>query len=131
MSNHREPALRSALGVFLERELRRSGLSLNEFSRRAGVLPATVSKLVNGQQQSASRATLAKLAKVVGCETWELEFLGSDIRIDWSDFPEVTPPSGVVELQSAIERAIDQDARIPPTRKRWLKEIVNLARTAP
>jgi hypothetical protein len=30
----------------------------------------------------------------------------------------------------AIERAIDEDPRIPPKRKRWLKQCVELARSA-
>jgi transcriptional regulator with XRE-family HTH domain len=122
--------LRSALGVLLEREIARSGLSLNDFSRRAGVSPATASKLVNGQQRSASPRTLGKLAKVLDREPWQLEFLGADIPVDLSDIPEAAAPPGVLELGTAIEYAIDADPRIPPKRKRWLKQCVELARSA-
>jgi transcriptional regulator with XRE-family HTH domain len=127
---HSEPELRSGLGIVLEREIRRSGLSLNEFSKRASVPSATISKLVNGQQRSASRRTLAKLATFLGRETWHLEMLGSNIPVDFSGLPEPETPPGVLELEMAIERAIDEDPRIPPKRKRWLKQCVELARSA-
>ena len=130
MAPNREPALRSGLAIFLDREIRRSGLSLNEFSRRAGVSPATISKLVNGQQRSASRRTLEKLAKFLGHDLWGLELLAADIEVDFSGLPEPEPPPGVLELEMAIERAIDEDTRIPPKRKRWLKQCVELARSA-
>jgi transcriptional regulator with XRE-family HTH domain len=123
--------LRSALGVLVEQEIARSRLSLNEFAKRAGVSPATVSRLVNGEQRSAQRATLEKLAKLLGDETWHLELLGSDIPMDKAELPEVDSPPGVLELELPLERAIDQDQRIPPTRKKWLKQCVEFARTAP
>ena len=131
MAKPPEAQLRGALGILLEREIEKSGLSLNDFSRRAGVLPATMSRLVNGQQRSATRATLAKLAVATGHDAESLEFLAADIPIDWSGFPEVTPPPGVVELQSEIERAIDTDSRISPRKKRWLKQCVEMARNCP
>jgi transcriptional regulator with XRE-family HTH domain len=130
MSRNEEPALRSGLGVFLDREIRRSGLSLNEFGRRAGVSPATISKLVNGQQRSASRRTLEKLAEFLGHDLWGLELLGADIDVDLAGLPEPESPPGVLELEMAIERAIGEDPRIPPKRKRWLKQCVELARSA-
>ena len=94
--------------------------------------PATVSKLVNGQQRSANPRTLEKLAKVLDREPWQLEFLGADIPVDLSvsDIPEAEAPPGVLELETAIEYAIDADPRIPPKRKRWLKQCVELARSA-
>jgi len=132
MNDHTQSVrLRSALGVLLEQEITRSRLSLNEFAKRAGVSPATVSRLVNGEQRSAQRATLEKLAKLLGDETWHLELLGSDIPMDKADLPEVDSPPGVLELELPLERAIDQDQRIPPTRKKWLKQCVEFARTAP
>jgi len=123
--------LRGALGVLLEQEIARSGLSLNEFAKRAGVSPATLSRLVNGEQRSAQRTTLEKLARFLGDETWHLELLASDIPLDKAELPEVDSPPGVLELELAIEREIDNDQRIPPKRKKWLKQCVEFARTCP
>jgi transcriptional regulator with XRE-family HTH domain len=123
--------MRSGLGIFLEREIMRAGVSLNEFARRANVSPATLSRLVNGQQRSANRATLEKIAKALGDDVWGLELLSTPIHVDYSDLPDVESPPGVRELELAIERAIEQDARIPPKRKKWLKQCVEFARNAP
>ena len=123
--------MRSGLGIFLEREITRAGVSLNEFARRASVSPATLSRLVNGQQRSANHATLEKIAKALGHDVWGLELLGTPIHVDYSDFPEVESPPAMRELELAIEREIDKDARIPPRRKKWLKQCVEFARTAP
>jgi len=119
------------LGVLLEQEIARSRLSLNEFAKRARVSPATLSRLVNGEQRSAQRSTLEKLARFLGDETWHLELLASDIPLDKAELPEVDSPPGVLELELAIEREIDNDQRIPPKRKKWLKQCVQFARTAP
>lgn len=117
--------------MFLEDQISGSRLSLNEFAKRAGVSPATLSRLVNGEQRSAQRPTLEKLARSLGYELWHLELLGSDLPVDKAELPEVDTPPGVLELELAIERAIDQDQRIPPKRKKWLKQCVEFARTAP
>ena len=123
--------MRSGLGIFLEREIARTGISLNEFARRADVSPATLSRLVNGQQRSANRTTLEKIAKALGHDAWGLELLSTPIKVNFSELPEVESPPGVLELELAVERAIEQDARIPPKRKKWLKQCVEFARTAP
>jgi transcriptional regulator with XRE-family HTH domain len=128
---HNEPELRGGLGILLEREIKRAGLTLNEFSRRAGVSPATVSRLVNGQQRSAEKATLDKLAAFLGREPWHLEMLGTGVPMDYSRLPQVESPAGILELELAVEREIDRDQRIPPKRKKWLKQCVEFARTAP
>ena len=122
--------LRSALGVLLEQEIRKSGLSLSEFSRRAGVLPATVSKLVNGEQRSVNQKTMQKLATFLGRKVWHIEFLGAQEPLDADHMPEPHVPPAVAELLCSIEGAIDADPRIPPKRKRWLKQCVQLARSA-
>lgn len=128
MANTNELQTRSALAVLIEREVARSGLSLTRFAREAGVSPATVSKLINGEQRSAHRPTLEKLAKYLGHEVWGLELLGADIPVDVPGLPEVEPPQGVLQLNSALEQAIDADTMIPPKRKKWLKQCVELAR---
>lgn len=119
---------RSALGVFIEQELKKSGLSLNRFSKRAGVQPATVSNLINGEQQSANKKTLGKLAKALGREVWHLELLTSDAPIDVEGLARPTTPPGVLRAQSALEEAIDEDPTIPPRRKKWLKQCVEMSR---
>ncbi|MBM3474095.1 MAG: helix-turn-helix domain-containing protein [Armatimonadetes bacterium] len=127
--------MRSGLGILLEREIERRGLTVKEFAEGAGVPERVVLRLVRAQQRSAQRPTLEKLAAATGSELWHLEMLGSPIKVDYSGLPDVETPPGVLEIERKLAKALDQaiqrDPTIPPKRKKWLKQCVEFARTAP
>lgn len=59
----------------LKMALRFSGLTKTEVARRAGVVPGTLSNLVNGHRKTCSIETAAGIAKALSCETGELFML--------------------------------------------------------
>ena len=70
--------MRSGLGILLEQEIERRGLSVKEFAEGAGVSATVILRLVRGQQRSAKLPALERIAQFLGCEVWGLEMLGSE-----------------------------------------------------
>lgn len=49
-----------------------SGLTKSGIAKRAGIVPGTLSNLINGHRKTCSVETAAAIARSLGCETSEL-----------------------------------------------------------
>lgn len=116
-------AVRSDLGVWLEQQVRESGLSLNRFAREVGISPASVSKVINGERRSMRDGALKKLAVHAGVDAQVLEVFG---LLDAGQSPDgvlAGPPRGVPTIEEAVKAE-----NWPPKMKTWFLQCVEFAR---
>jgi transcriptional regulator with XRE-family HTH domain len=130
----------TALGGFIYDRRRELGLTMAELAERAGLEASQISKLESGVQRTAHKHTLEKLAKALDSDPRVLRLLSlrprDPGRLGFPAHEEVMAQWRREKAKVArrsripIEDAIQADETIPPDKKAWLLECVQMARTA-